>query len=449
MCRTLVLFVATLAMALAGAAPPLHADQDDKLVEQARDVVARLASGDVEPLMPALTDQMRAALDAARLKSLFPSVILQVGPFKGQTGTRTEARGEFRTVIVTCAFDRATLDVTVAFNAAGQIAGLNIRPPAAPAAAYAFPPYVKPGAFREETLVVDAGGWPLQAVLTVPAGVGPFPAVVLVHGSGPNDRDETLGPNKPFRNLAEGLASLGVAVLRYDKRTRTHGSRVSSLPEFTVKDEVIDDAAAAVARLLETPRVRADRVFVLGHSLGGMLAPRIADAAPAVAGLIILAGPTRSIEQAIVDQYRYIAMVDGAVSTEEQAQIDAAAKFADAVRALRPGDPPPSMPPFSAPTSYWLDLGGYNPAQAAARLSKPMLILQGARDYQVTMEDLEGWRAALGTRKDVEVRTYPTLNHLFIAGSGPSVPAEYTVPGHVDEAVVRDIAAWIGNRSGV
>jgi hypothetical protein len=449
MLRVLVFSFGTMIMALAGAAPDAQAGQDDRLVERARDVVARLASGDVEPLMPAFTDQMRAALDAAKLKMLFPSVILQVGPFKGQTGTRTEVRDGFRLVIVTCAFDRGNLDVMVAFNPAEQIAGLNIRPPAAPAAAYASPSYATPAAFREEPLVVDAGGWPLPAVLTMPVGEGPFPGIVLVHGSGPNDRDETLGPNKPFRDLAEGLASRGVAVLRYDKRTRTHGSRIANLTDFTVKDEVIDDAVAALAKLRGVARVRADRVFVLGHSLGGMLAPRIAVAAPDVAGLIVLAGPMRSIEQAIVDQYRYMGMLDGAISAQEQAQIDTATRFAEAVRALRPGDPPPSMPPFTVPTSFWIDLRDYNPAQAAARLSKPMLILQGARDYQVTMEDLEGWRAALGTRKDVEIKSYPALNHLFIPGSGPSSPAEYTVPGHVDEAVIRDIAAWIGNRSGV
>jgi pimeloyl-ACP methyl ester carboxylesterase len=200
---------------------------------------------------------------------------------------------------------------------------------------------------------------------------------------------------------------------------------------------------AAVRLLQRTKSVKADRVFVLGHSLGGMLAPRIAAAEPSIAGLIVLAGAVRSLEDSIVDQSRYLARADGTISPEEQQHLDAFEKFASAVKALKPDDPPPSGMPFSAPTSYFLDLRGYDPPAAAARLGRPMLILQGERDYQVTMADLEGWRRALGTRANVRIVTYPTLNHHFIAGTGPSLPAEYVMPAHVDEAVVRDIAAWV------
>jgi hypothetical protein len=104
-------------------------------------------------------------------------------------------------------------------------------------AAYQSPTYAVPAAFREQELIIGQGGeWPLPATLTMPAaGKGPFPAVVLVHGSGPNDRDETLGPNKPFRDLAWGLATQGIAVLRYEKRTREHAAKIAALPAFTVK----------------------------------------------------------------------------------------------------------------------------------------------------------------------------------------------------------------------
>ena len=323
-----------------------------------------------------------------------------------------------------------------------RLAGLGFRPPA-PTVAYSAPPYVTASAFRDEAFTVDAGGWPLPGTLTLPVGDGPFPAVVLVHGSGPNDRDESFGPNKPFRDLAEGLASRGIAVLRYDKRTRAHASRVGGLRDFTVKEEVVDDAVAAVKKMRETAGIRADRVFVLGHSLGGMLAPRIAAADPSIAGLILMAAAVKPLEQAIVDQTRYLAMLDGKISAEEQAALDAVTKLAADVRALKPSDPPIVSPPFSAPASYWLDLRGYDPPAAASLLKQPMLVLQGERDYQVTMDDFAAWQRALGSRANVQLKSYPALNHLFIAGSGPSAPAEYQRPGHVDEAVVRDIAAWI------
>lgn len=411
------------------------------LVARAREVVDRLVSGEVEPLLPIFTDKMKAAIDADGLRRLMPS-FAQVGAFKAHTNVSTESTGGLRIVLVRCVFERAEFDMRVAFDSFDRIGGIGFRPPA-PAVPYSSPAYVTPAAFRDEAVVVDAGGWPLPGTLSMPVGEGPFPGVVLVHGSGPNDRDESVGPNKPFRDLAEGLASRGIAVLRYDKRTRTHGIRVAGLRDFTVKEEVTDDALAAVRTMRKSPRVRADRVFVLGHSLGGMLAPRIAAGDPSIAGLIVLAGAVKPLEQAIVDQTRYLALLDGKISPEEQTTIDAMTKLATDVRALKPTDPRIVSPPFSVPTSYWIDLRGYDPPAAASRLKQPMLVLQGERDYQVTMEDLQAWKRALGSRPNVQLKSYPALNHLFIAGSGPATPAEYNQPGHVDEAVVRDIAAWI------
>ena len=101
----------------------------------------------------------------------------------------------------------------------------------------------------------------------------------------------------------------------------------------------------------------------------------------------------------------------------------------------------------AAPESYWRDLEGYEPARLAATLRVPMLVLHGERDYQVTSADLQGWRDALEHRTDVTIKSYPTLNHLFMPGEGKATPAEYQRPGHVAEFVLDDIAAWIGNDS--
>jgi fermentation-respiration switch protein FrsA (DUF1100 family) len=145
----------------------------------------------------------------------------------------------------------------------------------------------------------------------------------------------------------------------------------------------------------------------------------------------------------VVEQARYLAQVDGAISAEEKAQISELEQVMARVDALGPKDASSPQRVFGATASYWLDLRGYDPPAAAVQVKQPMLVLQGERDYQVTMEEFSRWKSALAHRTDVVFHSYAALNHLFVAGTGESVPAEYNTPGHISEGVVRDIAAWI------
>ncbi|MDT7603648.1 MAG: uncharacterized protein QOF61_1645, partial [Acidobacteriota bacterium] len=261
------------------------------------------------------------------------------------------------------------------------------------AAEYQPPAYAAPASFTEKDVTVGAGTeWALPGTLTMPTGKGSFPAVVLVHGSGPNDRDETLLANKPFRDLAWGLASQGIAVLRYDKRTRIYGAKVAALGNFTVKEESVDDAVAAVALLRQTPGVDAKRIFVLGHSLGAMLVPRIGAADPRIRGLVVMAGPTTLLEDAFVRQYEYLLALDGSLSDDDRKVIDAIKQQTARVKQLTPSDINSKELLHGAPVSYWLDLRAYDPVATARRLRQPILVIQGERDYNVTMADFRGWQ---------------------------------------------------------
>jgi dienelactone hydrolase len=308
----------------------------------------------------------------------------------------------------------------------------------------AWPPMLaaQSSGFVERDTAVVTGKIRLPATITFPSGATHAPGVVLVHGSGPNDRDETVGANKPFRDLAHGLAERGIVVLRYDKRSKVAPLSFMGRP-FTVDEEVVDDALSAAALLRGLPEVDPARVVVLGHSLGGMLAPRIGERDTALAGLVILAGATRPLTDMLEEQIAYMRGLPGADTAAIDKALESLAPTIVAIRALTPADSGSRTLLIGAPAAYWLDLAAYRPVYIAAKLRIPILILQGGRDYQVTMVDFETWRDGLAGNTSVEFREYPSLNHLFIAGSGAPNPAEYGVGGTVDPQVIADIAGWI------
>jgi hypothetical protein len=339
--------------------------------------------------------------------------------------------------------------VIISLTDGGWLTGIQLAPASAaePTGPWQPPDYADPAAFDEQDVTVGSGPLAVPGTLSLPRQGGPWPAVVLLSGSGPLDRDETIGRNKPLKDLAWGLASCGVAVLRFDKVTYAHGQEVVQDRGFTLADEYLPQATAAIDLLRGLPGIDAGRIVVAGHSLGGTVAPRVAAAAPSVAGLVILAGGTQPMYWAAVRQVRYLASLNPATAAASESAIEAMTRQAEKVDSpdLSPSTADGELP-FGVPATYWLDLREYDPATAAAALGKPILILQGGRDYQSTVaEDLAGWKAGLAGRPDVTIHVYDADNHLFVPGSGPSSPAEYEPAQHMDPAVIADIAAWLAS----
>ena len=399
--------------------------QENPAIGHAARVLDLLGAGKFEDVAGEFNAKMAAAMPVSRLRDVWTSIRQQAGALTSISSQRavTQPTGNV-TVVNECQFEKAAVYVMLSFDPENRIAGMNITPHAAPAPASAAVPTST--RFTEEPVTVGAGDWALPGTLSMPRG--PIAAaVVLVHGSGPGDRDETLGPNKPFRDLAWGLADRGIAVLRYEKRTRQYAAKIAGDKTFTVREETVDDALLAAALLRQHDRIDPKRVFILGHSLGGTLAPRIGAEDPSLAGLVILAGATRPFMEIAREQLTYLASLNsdaGASAIDERIQV------------LR----------RSVPEAYWKDFDAYAPARTASALTMPMFILQGERDYQVTLADLQGWRDALQGHAGVTIKSYPALNHLFLPGEGKSTPSEYERANHIPEYVLDDIASWLKQR---
>ncbi len=285
----------------------------------------------------------------------------------------------------------------------------------------------------------------LPGTLTVPKGDGPFPAVVLIHGSGPSDRDETIGNLKPFRDLAEGLAAQGVAVYRFDKRSYVYLAQVAADKQVTLEDECIEDAVNAVQLLAAHEKIDPDRILVLGHSLGGNAVPAIAreleKSRVKACGFIMMAASPRPLDVLVREQYDFLYSLLPEITAEQQAEKDAL--FADLdqlqdVESLAEDDTV-----MGVWSSYWKWLTGYNILQAAEEITRPVLLLQGEEDYQVTMTDFGIWKNAFGEKANWQLKSYPGLVHPFTAGEKTEGPAAYMKDEKMDAQVILDIAEFV------
>ena len=290
---------------------------------------------------------------------------------------------------------------------------------------------------RESAVTVPGPAVGLPGILTTPPGKKPAAAVLLLSGSGPQDRDETVGTNKPLRDLARGLASRGIASLRYDKRTYVKRDP-SIAPDL--KREYVEDARAALALLQKAEGIDRERIFVVGHSLGGSVAPLVAGGG-GVRGLVLLAPMARPADEVLLDQIPFQLRLSGA----DEAEI---ARRVEQIKAYFVALKDPKADPgffFGASPGYWRDWLALDVSKLLRETTVPALVLQGAKDIQVSPDlDFEKLRREVGDREGrVSYRLFPDLNHLFLRTEGPSTGAEYGIPGRIDPAVLASIADWI------
>ena len=391
----------------------------------------------------AMSPQMEAA--AARLGGI-AGLAKQMADLGTVEEIRPAYEGEiqkYRAFYIPCIFSAMAVDLVLIVQD-GMIAGLQTgtysgKPEEAEAG---------PGAFEniELALPVPLPG-ELPGILTMPKGEGPFPAVILLQGSGPSDMDETVGSLKPFRDIAGGLAAQGIAVYRFDKRSYVYGNELAAKKDITLKDEYLEDAMNAVRLLAGQDRIDPDRIFVLGHSLGGNAVPAIARElrqAPVKArGYIMMAASPRPLDVLMREQYNFLYSLLPGISAEQQAEKDALFSELDKLQDLDSlAEDDRVVGVYSA---YWKWLAAYDILGAAGEITEPVLLLQGEEDYQVTMEDFEIWKSAFGDKENWRLVSCPGLTHAFVPGEKAEGSAVYARDGKVREDVILEIASFIGS----
>jgi uncharacterized protein len=302
----------------------------------------------------------------------------------------------------------------------------------------------------EKIVIGTETKYPLNGILTIPNETnGLFPAVVLVHGSGPSNMDEKVGNNYPFKDLAEGLSQKGIAVLRYDKRTLVYGKEMKNDTGLSVKEETIEDAILASDFLRKDSRIDSNKIFIVGHSLGGMLAPRIDAEGGNFTGIIIMGGSPRKFEEILMDQNNDVLnSLNKFLKMIAKKQILALSSKFDKI--YNPSDEEAKSTLILGKYTrayYFKEMGEHPSINYLNVLNKPVLILQGDKDFQVSVEkDFDGYKNLLGDKPNVTFKLYPSLNHMFmpsVYGEILKAKKEYKVAQHVDKQVINDISNWI------
>ena len=300
---------------------------------------------------------------------------------------------------------------------------------------------------KPASIVVGAGtDYPLKGLLTLPEGEPPFPAAVLVHGSGPSNMDEKIYRLTPFRDLAEGLAQRGVATLRYDKRTFAHAKKMKRSC-VTVREETIEDAIRGAELLRSDSRIDSDRLFLIGHSMGAMLAPRIDAEGGGFRGMVLMAGSPCRLEEIMVRQFRQAGAQGGPMKLIARLEDRMFSRKFEGLYEM--SEEEARRKKFAGPMSLWYfkEMGRKTAADYLLETEKPVLILQGGKDFQVLPSvDYAQFQELLRDRKNTEFRLYEDLNHLFVKGIYNDIlkaGKEYQVEQHIGPEVLNDIAAFL------
>lgn len=410
--------------------------QDYKQVEK---VIGYIEKQQFRKLHNEFDRTLADALGAREIKYIWTRVVKQLGQYSSHGKTATKTIKEIQQYTTPLYFEKGSIELQTSFNEKGKLSGIFFRPKA-----YSPPKYGQNLVYNKEDISVISGKYALPGEIVLPKNLSTKPPlVIMVHGSGANDRYESIYSVMVFKDLMLGLLTKNVACLLYDKRTLVYEKTYDTC-QYTILDETVDDAVNAYNLARKRTDIDTSRIFILGHSQGGYALPLILKRCPSVKGGISMAGCSRPLEDLMTDQYKFLTRVDGKVNLGERLFLRKEMKKIKFVKSdkLITAKPKKELLGYW-PTNFWKHIRNYKPVDELKAIEKPVLFLQGDRDYQVTNKDLDLWKSAYLEKKDWSFISYTKLNHLFIEGEGNPNPIEYFSGGNIPLYVIEDLANWI------
>lgn len=431
-----------LAACSADSTPEGLSPEEQQAIEKAKIHAQMLIEGNFAGVLQDSTVELQSKITVEQLSEAWQRTVAGLGEYSEIKGTSVESKNGMINTETTLAFNDTKIAgaqngllLTLSYDAKGKIGGL----------------WIKPVALNQELVLEDnevyqetsfaVGEYGLTGILAIPKAADNPPIVIMVQGSGSTDYDETVGANKPFKQLSDALAKNGIMTIRYNKRFYQNNFLANE--KYTINEEFLED----VYWLVDYAEDNFDgNIYILGHSLGAMAAPKIAAEKSAVKGVICLAGTPRGLEEVIYDQNMRV-IAEGDYTDEQKSEMTVLAKNGlKEVQALRVDN---GSAPLGVPAAYWLSLRDLKTAENAAALDIPILIMQGGKDFQVSAEvDYLAWKKALGNKDNVNYKLYDNLNHLFMPSvlGGKLDIAEYDTPGEIPDQVITDIVDWLDNK---
>ena len=383
---------------------------------------------------------LKEKITAESLEKIWTQIQTNLGKLESVDGAQNKTQGEYQVVILNCKFTNDTQPFQFVFNKDQKLVGFFILPKK-PGSSYKLPIYADTAKITEKLITIKSGTHDLPAMLTYPKDSTNCPIVVFVHGSGPSDMDESVGAQKPFKDLALGLASKGIASIRYVKRTALYAQEFQGA--FTTKEEVTDDAIAVLNFAKSVAQADSQKVYLFGHSLGGMLAPKIATLYPSIKGIILAAAPAKKFQDISIEQNNYIFDLQKDTTKATRAYLNKAQSDLKASKNITQTNLRSDSIILGLPASYWADLNSLDQVAMAKKLDQRIFIIQGGNDFQVSSQDFTLWTIGLKAKKNVDAKLYPMLNHLFSFVSEKGTITQYQKAGNVDQPVIDDLSNWI------